>query len=71
MERQKLGGLVSIRSGYSFRKKVINDESGKVSIIQMRDLISGYTDIIKKEELFKISISSLKEGHILNKGDIL
>ncbi|KAA3637508.1 MAG: hypothetical protein DWQ02_06650 [Bacteroidetes bacterium] len=71
MEKVKLRDLAEIRSGYSFRKKVTNNVNGDVSIIQMRDLIHDYTDIKGKKDLFKVSSTDLKKGHLLKQGDIL
>jgi restriction endonuclease S subunit len=68
-EKVELGDLLNIRNGYSFRRKVVNNPDGNISIIQMRDLLNEHTEI--NDDLFKTSRKEIKGNHLLEKGDIL
>lgn len=65
----KLKNIASIYSGLSFREKIIHNPEGDVGVVQMRDLISEYTEI--DSELDKISDNGIKPKYFLDSGDIL
>jgi restriction endonuclease S subunit len=61
--------LDSISSGFSFRTKIENDANGDLLVIQMKDLVDGYTAI--GSNLTKVSSELVGRNYNLEKGDVL
>lgn len=61
--------LYSISSGFSFRNKIENDEKGDLLVIQMKDLLDGYSAI--GNNLTKVSSELIGRSYSLEKGDVL
>lgn len=58
-----------IFSGYSFRSKVENQPTGDLHVIQMKDLVDGYSRIGKTTS--KIDKTSVKDKYLLQSNDVL
>lgn len=67
----KLNQIAEISSGYSFRKKVEHDKDGDLTVVQMKDLKSNYTEINKDLSRINSKEISKIEKYLLNKGDVL
>ncbi len=65
----KLKKLATIQTGYSFRSKVKPDDSGELSVIQMKDLLANNT--VSSANLLKVSMPEVKEHHLVQKGDLI
>ncbi|MEQ8906405.1 restriction endonuclease subunit S [Ekhidna sp.] len=61
--------LLDLFSGYSFRTKVKHDPEGEVSVIQLKDLDSDYTEIGSSMSL--VSSDSISSKYFLKAGDVL
>ncbi|PID29734.1 MAG: hypothetical protein CR982_02075 [Candidatus Cloacimonadota bacterium] len=65
----KVKNLANIQMGYSFRSRLDTSESGKIAVIQMKDLMDS--NIVSCENLVKIDLDSIKEHHLAKKGDLV
>lgn len=69
MKKIKLKNLAEIKSGFPFRSKIENDESGNVRVIQLRDVDEcGKIDYINVD---KITFEKINKKSFLRKGDVL
>ena len=66
MLKQKLCDFAEIKSGYTFRERVVSVENGDIFVIQPKDL-----DNPCYSEMVKIPLSKNMSKHLLKKGDIL
>jgi len=67
--KMKIKKLATVQMGYSFRSRLEASERGKVSVIQMKDLLDDNT--VSCDGLVKIDLDSVKEHHIAKKGDLI
>lgn len=65
----KIKKVATVQMGYSFRSRLEASEGGRVSVIQMKDLLDDNT--VGCNGLMKIDIEALKEHHIARKGDLV
>ena len=66
MLRQKLCDFAEIKSGYTFRERVVSVEDGDILVIQPKDLNNP-----SYSEMAKIPFSKNMSKHLLKKGDVL
>jgi restriction endonuclease S subunit len=65
----KLKDIATVHMGYSFRSRLETSEDGRVSVIQMKDLLDDNT--VNCTRLVKIDMKAVKEHHIAQKRDLL
>lgn len=68
-QRFMLGEIVSIRSSYTFRRKIEPDFNGNIKVIQMKD-IDPYHQI-DFSDVYTVDIEKINQQHLLKPGDIL
>lgn len=66
---EKLKDIAEIKTGQTFREKVLHDPNGKVLAIQVKDLSNDSNSIDGQPH--RISIDKVSRSQLLNKGDIL
>ncbi|MEO8589568.1 MAG: restriction endonuclease subunit S [Flavobacteriales bacterium] len=59
-----------VRSGFSFRERVVNDASGTVAVIQMKDLNGAHFGI-HEGGIARVQGKDIGPQHFLAKGDVL
>ena len=69
MKKIKIKELATIQMGYSFRSRLVADDGGRVSVIQMKDLLDDNT--VSCKDLMKIDMAGVKEHHLARKGDLV
>lgn len=65
----KIKQLATVQMGYSFRSRLEASRGGEVAVIQMKDLLHDNTVGCKK--LVKIEMETIKEHHLVQKGDLV
>jgi len=65
----KIKQLATVQMGYSFRSRLEASRAGGVAVIQMKDLLQDNTVGCKK--LVKIEMETVKEHHLVQKGDLV
>lgn len=65
----KVKKLAEVQMGYSFRSRLEASESGDVAVIQMKDLRDD--DTVGCDDLVKIDMETVKENHLVRKGDLV
>lgn len=68
MKENKLGEITKIRSGYSFRRKIEQQEGGNIYVVTGGDI--GDDFYLQEENLIKI-IKEVGEDKLIQKGDVL
>lgn len=68
-KKHLLKDIATIKSGYSFRTKIQNNPEGNTFVIQMRDISDDRSRIVNSPH--RIDGSTIKEKHLLQKGDVL
>ena len=63
---EKLNNLAEIKSGYTFRERVVSVRDGKFFVIQPKDLSN-----FSYSKIAKINLSKNMQKHLLKKGDVL
>ena len=63
---EKLNSLAEIKSGYTFRERVVSVESGDVFVIQPKDLSD-----FSYSKMARINLSKNMQKHLLEKGNVL
>ncbi len=66
---RKLSEVATIRQGYHFRKKVMNDPSGNTYVIQASDI--GESHKVMPDRLIKVQGSKIKPVYHLSPGSLL
>jgi restriction endonuclease S subunit len=61
--------LASVQMGYSFRSRLESADGGNVAVIQMKDLLDDNT--VSFKDLVRIDMDSVKEHHLVQKGDLI
>lgn len=61
--------IATVQMGYSFRTRLEYVKEGSVLVVQMKDLLSN--NIVSCDNLMRIEMESVKEHHIVKKGDII
>lgn len=67
--KKKIKDFASVQMGYSFRSRLESVEAGDVSVIQMKDLLDNNT--VSCNDLLRIDMDSVKEHHLVRKGDLV
>lgn len=67
--RIKLYELATVQMGYSFRSRLETSEGGKVTVIQMKDLLDNNT--VDCDCLDRIDMEAMKEHHLAQIGDLI
>jgi len=67
--RLKLKNLASVQMGYSFRSRLEASEGDGVAVIQMKDLLDVNT--VACDGLVKIDMETVKEHHLVQRGDLV
>lgn len=67
--KKKIKEFASVQMGYSFRSRLESVEGGDVSVIQMKDLLDNNT--VSCNDLLRIDKDSVKEHHLVRKGDLV
>lgn len=67
--KSTLKRLAFIQMGYSFRSRLESSDGGDVSVIQMKDLLADNT--VSCKDLVRIEMDSVKEHHLVRKGDLI
>ncbi len=65
----KIKKLATVQMGYSFRSRLETSESGRVAVIQMKDLLDDNT--VGCDGLVKINMEAMKEHHLAQRGDLV
>lgn len=65
-----LRSISSVRTGFSFRKRVEHNPIGQVAVVQMKDLREGYS-AIDQDGVSWVSGENIASTHHLDKGDVL
>jgi hypothetical protein len=65
----KIKKLATVQMGYSFRSRLESSEGGDVAVIQMKDLMEDNT--VCFGELVRVNMDSVKEHHLVRKGDLV
>ena len=65
----KIKKLATVQMGYSFRSRLEASSSGKVAVIQMKDLLDDNT--VRCDGLLKIDMEAVKEHHLVQVGDLV
>lgn len=65
----KIKELAEIQMGYAFRTRLDISACGNLSVIQMKDLHDDNT--VHCDELVKVEMKSIKENHLVKKGDLV
>lgn len=66
---EKLKNIATVRSGYSFRRRLEASENGNLSVIQMKDLSAE--NIVDCTDLIKTDSDHIKKNHLIKKGDLI
>lgn len=66
MFTEKLNNLAEIKSGYTFRERVVSVENGDVFVIQPKDLSD-----FSYSKMARINLFKNMRKHLLEKGDVL
>ena len=66
--RVKIKQLATVQMGYSFRSRLEASNRGKISVIQMKDLLN---DTVDCNRLIKIDMEAFKEHHYAQRGDLV
>jgi len=64
----KIKALAMVQTGYTFRSRIEAVEDGRVSVIQMKDLLDDNT--VDCNGLISIEMETVKEHHLVRKGDL-
>ena len=67
--KSKLKKITTVQTGYSFRSRLEASLSGDVAVIQMKDLCHDNT--VDCNNLSRVDMTSVKESHIVKKGDLV
>lgn len=65
----KVKKLAEVQMGYSFRSRLEASENGDVKVIQMKDLRDDNT--VGCDDLMMIDMETVKENHLVRKGDLV
>ncbi|MEA3508362.1 MAG: restriction endonuclease subunit S [Synergistota bacterium] len=65
----KVKELATVRMGYSFRSRLESVANGDVAVIQMKDLLDDNT--VGCDALEKVDMETVKDHHLVLKGDIV
>jgi hypothetical protein len=65
----KLANIADIRTGFPFRSKVIDDPSGKIAVVQMKDI--GDAGRLDPNGYLHIQEEPAHGRHLLRQGDVL
>jgi len=65
----RIKDMATVQVGYSFRSRLEALKEGSVAVIQMKDLLDDNT--VGCEGLTKIDMDSVKEHHLVSKGDLV
>ena len=65
----KLGELVSIQMGHSFRTGLSQWVKGNVPVVQMKDISDS--GLIQISSMNRVGMEGLKENHLLQPGDLI
>lgn len=61
--------IATVQMGYSFRSRLETSTEGGVAVIQMKDLLEDNT--VGCGELVRVDMDSVKEHHLVQKGDLI
>ena len=67
--KRSIKQIATVQMGYSFRTRLESVKKGDVFVVQMKDLLSN--NIVSCDDLIRIDLESVKEHHIVKKGDII
>ena len=65
----KLQNIASLQMGYTFRSKLINQNEGNVSVVQMKDLSDDNT--INTDSLIKTHLDKIDDRHFVELNDLV
>ncbi len=65
----KIKELAAVQMGYSFRSRLEASAGGEVAVIQMKDLLSDNT--VSCTNLLRINMKTVKEHHLVQRGDLV
>jgi len=65
----KIKYLATVQMGYSFRSRLEASKDGGVAVIQMKDLL--YDNTVGCDELVRINMETVKEHHLVQRGDLV
>lgn len=65
----RLADVAELRTGYSFRGKVVDDPAGGLAVVQMKDV--GDIGHFKPEDCIRITEEPAHRRHLLQPGDLL
>ncbi len=65
----KIKKPAAVQMGYSFRSRLEACEDGGVAVIQMKDLLDD--DTVGCDGLVKIDMETVKEHHLVQRGDLV
>ena len=67
--KTKLKDIANIQLGYSFRTKIQKEFTGKIQIIQMKDLTNNFR--VNLDDLDKTDLDDYGNRHLMQKGDLI
>lgn len=67
--KMKIKKLATVQMGYSFRSRLEASEGGGIAVIQMKDLLDDNT--VGCDDLVKINMETVKEHHLVQRGDLV
>jgi hypothetical protein len=65
----RLAEIADVRMGYPFRSRLEHDPTGKVVVIQMKDIDDA--NLLHAEDAIKVSLPEGKGHHLLHEGDLV
>ncbi|BBM83335.1 restriction endonuclease subunit S [Candidatus Uabimicrobium amorphum] len=68
MERIKLEDIAEINTGYQLRSKVVHDDSGQYTLIQMSNTSNKKLNLTN---VLRANLQNVNENHIVRIGDVL
>ena len=67
--KTKIKKIATVQMGYSFRARLETSIMGRISVIQMKDLLED--NIVDCRTLTKVDMEAVKEHHLVQKGDLI
>jgi len=67
--KMKIKKLAFVQMGYSFRSRLEASQGGGVAVIQMKDLLDDNT--VGCDDLVRINMETMKEHHLVQRGDLV
>jgi hypothetical protein len=65
----RLADVADVRTGFPFRGKVMEDPSGKLAVVQMKDISDA--GLLEASEYLRINEEPAHSRHLLKQGDVL